>query len=526
VAPTLPEHLRNLLTPAAYPHPVEAIELVETHVSWVLLTGSYAYKIKRPVHYAFIDLRSMERRAFFCMEELRLNRRFAADLYVDVCRVTLHEGGARINGPGTVIDHAVRMTQFRREDELDRLLESGGIEPPELEDFGRTLAAIHERLPVAARNARWGMPEAVRSLILENLEQCIQAHTSGRLTGRLNALRPFLVQRLKLLENSLARRVAGGRVRECHGDLHARNIVRHDGGLLPFDCMEFDPAFRWIDVADEIAFLLMDLEVLRRPGHAYAFLSGYLAQGGDYGACRVLDLYKAHRALVRAKVAALTSKAGSSASESQDSRFFAQCESYADVAHAALTERHPQLILMSGVSGSGKTWLANRLAPLLGALHIRSDIERKRLAAPAPGPYPAAVGEGRYKPEAKARVYEHLVECAEHALCGGYPVILDATFGRREDRRRFRELATRLGVATRVVHCNAAPQILRARVAQRRERGTDASEADLAVLRWQETHVEPLLASEGLVVAEVDTTGSEPTPSIGDLVASLRSPVL
>jgi hypothetical protein len=197
-----------------------------------------------------------------------------------------------------------------------------------------------------------------------------------------------------------------------------------------------------------------------------------------------------------------------------------------DGAHAALAERHPQLILMSGVSGSGKTWLANRLAPLLGAIHIRSDIERKRLAKPPPGAQAGTVGEGRYAPEAKARVYEYLVQCAEHALRGGYSVIVDATFGRREDRTHFRELAARLGVGTCVVHCRAAPQILRARVAQRRERGTDASEADLAVLQWQQAHVEPLLASERLVAVEVDTTGSEPMPSIGDLVTSLRALVL
>jgi aminoglycoside phosphotransferase family enzyme/predicted kinase len=526
VAPTLPELLRNLLTPAAYPHPVEAIELVETHVSWVLLTGSYAYKIKRPVRYAFIDLSSSERRAFFCMEELRLNRRFAAELYVDVCQVTVHGGATRINGPGVVIDHAVRMRQFRREDELDRLLEAGGIEPRELEDFGRSLADIHQRLPIAPGNARYGAPDAVRSLVLDNLRQCIEADPSGRSSARLNALRSILEQRLELLEASLARRVAGGRVRECHGDLHSRNVVRRDGRLLAFDCLEFDPALRWIDVADEVAFLLMDIGVLRRPAHAHAFLSGYLAQSGDYEACRALKMYEAHRALVRAKVTALASAAGSAASPGDAARAFAQCRSYVDAARAALDEQQPRLILMSGVSGSGKTWLANRLAPLLAAIHLRSDVERKRFAEAPPGLHSGAVGGGRYTPEAKAHVYEHLVQCAEHALSGGYSVIVDATFTRREDRTRFRDLATRLGVSACVVHCRAAPQVLRARVAGRHEQGTDASEADLAVLQWQETHQQPLLGSEGLVAVEVDTTGNEPIPSIDDLVASLRAPAL
>jgi predicted kinase len=285
--------------------------------------------------------------------------------------------------------------------------------------------------------------------------------------------------------------------------------------------MEFDPAFRWIDVADDIAFLLMDLEVLRRPAHAHSFLSGYLAQGGDYESCRVLDFYKAHRALVRAKVTALTAR-GSPRRTVPEDQVFAQSESYVDGACVSLADRQPQLILMSGVSGSGKTWLATRLAPLLGAVHMRSDVERERLGA-APATSSRTVGEGRYTLEAKARVYDHLVQCAEHALCGGYPVIVDATFGRRVDRRRFHELAARFGIGARLIHCRAAPNVLRARVSFRLEQGRDASEADLAVLDWQEAHEEALLEGEGFQVSEVDTTGSEPTPSIDELVKSLHA---
>jgi aminoglycoside phosphotransferase family enzyme/predicted kinase len=535
VAAALPEQLRNLLTAAAYPHPVDAIELVETHVSWVLLTGRYAYKIKRPVHYPFIDLRSLAQRAFFCREELRLNSRFAAELYLGVCPVTLDNDLARIDGPGIVIDHAVRMTQFRREDELDRLLESRNIDPWELGDFGRDLARIHGRLPVASGDARHGTPDTLRSLILENLEQCMQACTAlagqlkempasaERLRSRLSALRAVLAQRLGWLESALERRLAGGRVRECHGDLHTRNVVRCNGRLLAFDCLEFDPAFRWIDVADDVAFLLMDLEVLSRPGHAYAFLSGYLEECGDYEACRVLDLYKAHRALVRAKVVALAAAGSPTAGVGQDAEVYAQCQQYVGCAEAALATRRPQLLLMSGVSGSGKTWLAQRLAPGLRALHIRSDVERRRLVEPSSDTRSTQVGEGRYTPGAKARVYEHLVQCAEHALSGGYSAIIDATFVRLEDRRRFYQLASRLGVAARVIHCHAAPQTLRARVSKRLEQRSDASEADLAVLEWQQAHAEPPLESEGVTVTEVDTTGSEPAPSRGELLESLRA---
>jgi aminoglycoside phosphotransferase family enzyme/predicted kinase len=523
----LPERLRNLLTPAAYPHPVEAVELVQTHVSWVLLTGTYAYKIKRPVRYEFIDLRSMDQRAFFCNEELRLNRRFAADLYVDVCKVTSQADVVRIDGPGVVIDHAVRMRQFRREDELDRLLESDDIEPPELYRFGRSLAEIHERLPVASADSGHGTPETVRSLILGNLEQCIRAQTSPRLRARLYELRPVVAQRLTLVASSIARRVTTGRVRECHGDLHSRNVVRRDGDLLAFDCMEFDPALRWIDVADEIAFLLMDLEALRRPAHAHAFLTGYLAQSGDYEALRVLDLYKAHRALVRAKVTALAATGLPDAVDNDD-RTTTQCESYVDGACASLAVARPQLYLMSGVSGSGKTWLATRLAPRLRAVHLRSDDERQRprVRVPPSGAHDAGVAVGRYAPEARASVYEHLAQCAEDALRGGYPVIVDATFGRRQDRRRFHDLAASLGLTARVIHCQAEPGVLRARISGRLAQGTDASEADVAVLQWQEAHEEPLLESEGFAVTQVEMTDDEPSPSIDELVSSLPVRVL
>lgn len=516
----LPVHLRGLLSPDAYPHPVQTPELVETHVSWVLLTGAFAYKIKRPVQYPFIDLRSAERREFFCREELRLNQRFAAELYLDVCEITCTDGEARIGGTGPVIEHAVRMHQFRREDELDRLLASGRIEARELEAFGRSLAQIHAQLPMAAPAQPWGGSDRVRALILENLEQCIQAGAPFGASDSLRALRPLLTQRLECLTLSLAQRRAAGRVRECHGDLHVRNVVRRAGRLLAFDCLEFDPAFRWIDVADEIAFLLADLDALRHPTHANAFLNGYLAEGGDYQACRVVDLYKAHRALIRAKVTALAGVGRGRNLDREEVR--SQYAAYVGGAHAALASRQPLLVLMTGLSGSGKTWLARRLTPLLGAIHLRSDTERKRLATlPEIAHTASAIQQGLYAPEAKARVYEYLADCAEQVLGGGYPAIIDATFARREDRARFRNLAERLGVRLRVIYCRAAPEVLRARVAERQARGSDASEADLDVLRWQEAHAEPVMADEGLVALEVNTTDSEPAPSINDLVKAL-----
>jgi uncharacterized protein len=501
----LPAHLQSLLDPRAYPHAVTAVTLVETHVSWVLLTGEFAYKVKRPVHYPFVDLRSSERRAFLCREEVRLNRRFAPELYLNVCHITLEDGAARIDGPGAVIEDAVRMRQFPRGAELDRLLAADGIEPAELEAFGGELARIHERLPRPDPHLPWGRPDALRSIMNDNLTE------AARAVARLGEL-PFpqelpgvLAAAAEAALPRLTARFVAGRVRECHGDLHARNVVRLGAALRAFDCLEFEPALRWTDVADEIAFLLADLTARQRPLHAQAFLGGYLTEGGDYQACSCLPLFRAHRALVRSKVAALGALEGTR-SQSDMSAARRESQAYLACALDALAPRSPLLLLMCGLSGSGKTWLAQRLAPHLGAVHLRSDIERKRLAGLATTERSASpLARGLYAPAATRTVYGRLAQCASDILGGGYTAIVDATFGEREHRAQFRELAARLGVRSVIVHCQATVTTLEARIAERRRRGADPSEADVAVLEWQRSHFEPIVPEEGFVVHEVTT---------------------
>lgn len=520
----LPPVLRSLLRPEAYPHPVASIELVETQISWVLLTGPFAYKIKRPVQYPFVDLRSAEHRAFLCREEIRLNRRFAPELYLDVCAITIDGGSARIGGAGPAVEHAVRMTQFRRDDELPRRLETGRTGTDALEEFGRDLARIHERLPVVPTGEPWGTPERIRAIVLENFEQTLQAAASFPCSAALSALRPGLERRLAVRADAMASRRAAGRVRECHGDLHASNVVARDDRLVAFDCLEFAPAFRWIDVADDVAFLKMDLAASGYGECAHAFLAGYLAESGDYDACRVLDVCLAHRALVRAKVKALALPALALAPEAERHAALRRLDAYVGAAGAALAASSPCLVLMQGFSGSGKTWLARQLAPRLGAVHLRSDVERKRLAGlPETARSGSPVGEGLYGPDASARTYGHLVRCAEQVLDGGLPAIVDAAFGRREERARFRDLAARLGVPLRVVHCGAAADVLKRRLRERGARADDASEANLAVLQWQQAHAEPLAASEGLRVIEVDTTRDDPAPSVAGLARVLAA---
>ncbi len=504
---SLPSALAGLLSPEAYPHPADRIELVETHISWVLLAGDYAYKIKRPVRYSFIDLTAPERRRFFCEEELRLNRRFAPELYFRVCRIVAPNGKAIIESrddSDRTIEYAVQMHRFPAVDELDNLIDGRRVEPPELESFGRALAQIHARLPAASAASKWGRPAEIHAQIIRNLLDCAEAATVFGTRNDILALRGALEERLPASAVWMAARRANGRVRECHGDLHCRNIVRLRGRLVAFDCLEYEPAFRWIDVADEIAFLSSDLKARGRPLHAQAFRSGYLAESGDYHACRLLAIYEAHRALVRAKVAALSATPSSDAAQRQ--ALSREHGRLIELAAGALAPKAPRLLLMSGLSGSGKTWIARQLAERLCAVHIRSDVERKRRAGLRElAASHAQIGEGLYSSETSAALYEELARAEEDVLGGVISAIIDATFLRRAQRTRFVELAASRGVPLRLIQCEAPEPVLRTRIAERGRTGRDASEADLKVLEWQMAHLEALSPEEEIDTIRVNT---------------------
>jgi aminoglycoside phosphotransferase family enzyme/predicted kinase len=499
---SFPASLAFLQTAEAYPHPVERVRLIETHVSWVLLAGAFAYKIKRPVCYPFVDMRSPEQRHFYCREELRLNRRFAPDLYLDVVPITSDGVRARIEGTGNVIEHAVRMRQFDTREELDRLLAEGREEPGELAEFGEHLAEIHDRLPMINPGERYGGLPLVTASLRENLEQAEGLSRRAGFGLEAHAIRHALFERLDAVSALIEVRHAGGRVRECHGDLHCRNVVRRNGRLIAFDGLEFEPAFRWIDVAEEVAFLFMDL--MRRGGHAHAnaLVNGYLGKGGDYQAARLLHLYGAHRALVRAKVAALES--GGTADDARR-QHASDHGAYIDCARSLLERRSPVLILMSGLSGSGKTWLAQRLAGRIGAIHVRSDVERKRLAGIVASS-PSGIEQGLYGREENDRTYRRLASCVADILAGGFCAIADATFQRRADRALFSRLATDAGVPLLLIRCRAPVEVLRARILDRTRKGKDPSDANLAVLERQQATFESIDPGEALEVMDADTT--------------------
>jgi hypothetical protein len=488
--------VHSLARPEAFPHPAREVQCVETHISWVLLAGDYAYKLKKPLELGFLDFSTLARRRGACEAEVRLNRRHAPELYLDVVPVTGTRVSPRIGGEGEAIEWAVRMRRFDRDQELDRLLARGALPAVLIDELAVTVARFHASAAVASLDAPWGTAETVLLPCLANFERLGRMSEDPVVAGRLARLRSWTLAEHERLRSTFADRRAARRVRECHGDLHLANIVLHGERVVVFDCIEFSEALRWIDVAAEIAFTIMDLRFRDRTDLAQRFLDGYLAESGDYALLAVLDFYLVYRTMVRAKIAAI--RAGE-----PDVTLEAQRAARDDfLAHVALAEslvapRTAALVITHGVSGSGKSFAAERLVEQGPWIRVRSDVERKRLAGL--GPRDVTVSERRdamYSRDAGERTYTHLAEVAAVVLAARYPVIVDATFLERARRARFAALAAQLGVPIVILVVSASGDVLRARVAARAQAASDPSEADLAVLDRQLAAIEPLAPAE------------------------------
>ena len=500
----------DLLEARAWPPGSGDVELIETHISWVFLVGDCAYKLKKPVRLSFLDFSTPERRRHFCEEELRINRRFAPDLYLGLSQVVVTAAGAAVDRPGETVEVAVRMRRFAHGDELDRLLEADRASHALLYRFGRRLARLHETMPAAAPGHEHADPARTLGACRENFAT-LERLTEPALRDRVTRVEQWTATEYARREPAMRARLAAGRFRECHGDLHCRNVVRHQGMLQAFDALEFDPGLRWIDTASDLAFLLMDLTVRGRPDLAAVTLDGWLTGSGDYAALEVLRFYQAYRACVRAKVAAI--RAGQDPDAAGQALH--EVALYLDAALALTTPPRPRLVVTTGLSGSGKSWLASRLLAPLGAVRVRSDVERKRLA----GLDPDLPSDGSlYTPAHTRDTYAQLAEVAAGALDAGFPVIVDAAFLLERERREFRELARRLDVPFVILATAAGREVLDDRLLRRAAAGDDPSEATPEVLALQLGFAEPLSAGEQAVAVVVDTGAAINVPAIAAAV--------
>lgn len=503
----LPQLIAALQRPDCFPHPVDGFTVLETHISYVLLTGPYAYKFKKPVDLGFLDFSTLEKRRFYCHEELRLNRRLAPELYEDVVGITGTPERPVLGGEGPAIEYAVRMRQFAADARLDLVSDRGGLTEKHIDQLAVDVAAFHRSAPAAAAESLFGTPETIEARVMQNFEQ-IQANCDDQdLLLRLRPLHAWSTAAIEEIRDDLELRRRGGWIRECHGDMHLANMALIDDRVVIFDALEFSEDLRWIDPLSEIAFVYMDLDHRGHRALARRFLNDYVEAANDYQSLNLFRYYLVYRALVRAKVAAIAAHQHTRNSERR-ARELATLAGYLDraAAYCANPERAP-LILMHGLSGSGKSRLARQLVETLGAIRIRSDVERRRLLGMSPEEATdSGIATGAYAPEITQKTYQRLQALAYPILDAGFPVIIDATCLLRSQRAPLQRFAAVAGVPCVLLDVQAPEAVLRERIMRRHRDERDASEATLAVLDHQLAIAEPLTLEEQRRSIVVDTT--------------------
>ena len=491
-----------------------AVERFETHISVVLVQGGHAYKIKKALANAFLDQSTLARRRHACMEELRLNRRLAPELYLGVVNITGTPEAPELDGPGPVLDVAVKMRAFAQAGLWDRLAARGALESTHIDALVAVLAAFHAAATVADAHGRFGTPQQVRAPMLETLHELAAADIDADALGTLRQLARWEAVAYPRLAPLMAQRLQAGRVREGHGDLHLGNVALVDGRCTVFDGIEFNDDFRWLDTVSELAFMAMDLHAHGLPALAHRLVNGYLQACGDYEGVRLLRYYLIYRALVRAKVALMRA---AQLLHEQSSDEHAEHERAAALRYLALARQFSAAggavcMITHGFSGSGKTTLSQGLLEVCGAIRVRADVERKRLAGlGALASSHSPVGGGIYSEAMSDATYARLLDAGCAVIESGWPVILDATYLQRAQRDAARRIVAACGAPLLVLDCVADATTLAERVrlrALRSLRGGDASEADAQVLAAQLQSAQPLQADEAEGVFTMPALGA------------------
>jgi aminoglycoside phosphotransferase family enzyme/predicted kinase len=526
----------ELRRPGACAGAADTPGLIETHLSSLLLAADRIYKLKKPVVLGFVDFSTALARREACEQELRLNRRTAPRWYEAVVAVRQTTDGARITSPGDplaagapVIDWAVQMRRFDDSQRLDRLAQQGQLTGPMIDRLAAVVARFHAQQPPAPPG--FGRADATRHWARENLVELAAllpagvAGAPGPEHAAVAALQRWTEARGAALAGLMDLRCRTGHVREVHGDLHLANIVWSDGAPVLFDALEFNDTLRHIDTLGDLAFTFMDLQAQGLPRLAWRFISAALEASGDWAALPLLAWWAVYRAAVRAKVALLGGQ-GRPAADAHDEavgqahRYLAVATALAGIEPPGPVAGQPdslRLVLMCGLAGAGKSVVAGALAERLGAVRVRSDVERKRLFASAPT---ARAVPGLYSPDATRRTYERLQELAQAALDAGVSVVIDAASLRRSERDALRTLAARHPARFSLLVCEAPTEVLKARVQQRQRADTDASDATQDVLAFQQGVAEWPGADEATDTVHLDT--DRPWPELAACIETLK----
>lgn len=497
------------LNPEFYEHAVDHVELIETHISWVFLTGYFAYKIKKPVDFGFLNFTNLEQRRYYCHQELILNQRFAPEIYLDVIPVTESDNTLSLNSPGEIVDYAIKMLQFKQNCLLNKLLEQHQVELRHIDNLSDVVAGFHEQITVAGSDVVYGSATEVIKPVEENFSILSKILIEGQEQEILKSLHKQMLSMYHSIYPQLLTRKHNGHIRECHGDLHLGNITLLKNKILLFDGIEFNDNLRWIDTISDCAFLIMDLQDHKQTLFASHFLNRYLARTGDYSGLTVLKFYQLYRATVRAKVAALRLQQRKNELIAYDDSA-KELKNYLELAKTyAQTFRQKDKIFLAisfGLSGSGKSWANTQLTDQLDAIQISSDIERKRLFT--------EMSDELYSVSATHKTYNHLLKTTELVLNAGYPVIVDATFLEKKWRQKFALLAEKLKLPFHILSYHAGQNTIKERLRSRQDDIEHISDADIAVMQNQLKKMDCLDREEIKVAISIDTEKLLDCPSI------------
>ncbi|MEA2029769.1 MAG: AAA family ATPase [Campylobacterota bacterium] len=477
-----PQSFPYNITKESFFHPIEKLEVIETHISWIVLTGRYAYKIKKAIEFDFLDYSTLEKRNYFCLEELRLNQRLASDLYLEVVAITGSYEKPCFDGEGEIVEYGVKMKQFDPSKGLDCV----ELTPNNILQLANQLVSFHRSIAIASMQSEYATPAKVYQPMVNNFNYIQKL--DGMDQSKLQSIEEWTKQSYQILQNRLQERKREGYVRECHGDMHLANMILIDDKVTIFDGIEFNASFRWIDTMSELAFTLMDLEFRGYQHYATLLLNEYLEQSGDYEGLSLLNFYKTYRSMVRAKIAAIEF------TQSSQRDAYQKCNRYLDLAYSYTQVQKPLLMITYGFSGSGKSSFVKKLLEHVDAIVLRSDVHRKRILEQ---------NSDLYQEDRRNVVYAYLLKLATTTIEAGYHTIVDATFLSQKQRKAFTHLANQLGVEFVILACQSEIEMCKERILERQKRNLDPSDATVEVLNHQIAHYEPLSQEEKEFAVEI-----------------------
>ncbi|MEL4895860.1 bifunctional aminoglycoside phosphotransferase/ATP-binding protein [Crocosphaera sp. Alani8] len=494
--------INHLEKPHSYPHAVQTpIKVIQTHISVIFLTGNYAYKIKKPVDFGFLDYSNLEKRQHFLNQELTMNQAIAPDIYSEVLPITLENEQVKIAGEGEIIEYVLKMNQFPQDSLLINLFKAGKLEKHHLEELGKIVAKFHRETKIDDYIKSFGDIEVIKQSIDENYKITEKYIGNVQTEKQYQETRKFTDNYFEKKQEYFKQRQKENKIRECHGDLHLKNICLFNNKIQLFDRIEFNEEFRYVDLMCDVAFTVMDLDARNRQDLSNIFLNTYLERTGDWRGLQVLPVYLSRQAYVRAKVNSMMLD-DPNISEENHQKAQQEAKNYYHLAWQYTQRNQGKIIIMSGLSGSGKTTVAKYIAENINAILIRSDAVRKHLGNIS---LDETGNSELYSQEMNEKTYQTLIKLGEIVAKAGFNVILDAKFDRHQWRKPIIEIVKKHNISLTILSCYTPVETLSDRLSNRKG---DISDATFDLLQQQQNNAQDFNEEEMSYVQEIDTTSN------------------